>query len=74
MMESVVALVAERISFKDMIKLQEPSALISDALREWQDMETMESLGDQIWNESNEEWAGYMYGEGNSPALSKSLG
>ena len=24
---------------------------------------------DQIWNEMHEEWAEYMYGEGNSPAL-----
>ena len=29
----------------------------------------MESLGDQIWNEMNEEWAEFLYGEGNSPAL-----
>ena len=52
-----------------MIKLQEQSALISDVLREWQDRETMESLGDQILNQMNEEWAEYMYGEGNCPAL-----
>ena len=40
-----------------MIKLQELSTLIPDVLREWQDKETMESLGDQLWNEMNEEWA-----------------
>ena len=31
----------------------------------------MESLGDQIWNEMNDQWAEYVYGEGNSPALVK---
>ena len=70
-MESVVALKAEWISLGEMIKQQEQSTLISDILREWQDKETMESLGDQIWNEMNEEWAEYMHGEGNSPALYK---
>ena len=68
-MESVVALPAEWISFGEMIKLQELSTLISDILTEWQDKETMESLGDQIWTEMNEEWAEYVYGESNSPAL-----
>ena len=47
-MESVVALVAEWTSLEEMIKLQELSTLISDVLRDWQDKETMESLGDQI--------------------------
>ena len=47
-----MALVAEWVSFGEMIKLQELSTLISDALRDWQDHETMESLGDQIWNEN----------------------
>ena len=70
LMECVVALVAEWISLGEMIKLQELSTLISDALRDWQDHETMEWFGDQIWNKKkNEEWAEYMCGEGNSPAL-----
>ena len=69
LMESVVALVAEWISLGEVIKLQELSTPISDVLREWQDKEIMESLGDQIWNEMNEEWTEYMCGEGNSPAL-----
>ena len=29
----------------------------------------MESLEDRIRNEMNEEWAAFLYGEGNSPAL-----
>ena len=32
----------------EMIKLKEPSTPISDVLREWQDKEIMESLGDKI--------------------------
>ena len=68
-MESVVALLAEWISFGEMIKLQELSTLISDILRQWQDKETMEFFGDQIWNEMNEGWAEYMYGGGNGPAF-----
>ena len=61
MVESAVALVAEWIS-GEKIKLQELSSLISDK-------ETMESLRGQIWNEINEEWAEFLYGEGSSPAL-----
>ena len=68
-MESVVALVAEWISLREMFKLQELFAPISDVPREWQGKEIMESLADQIWNATNEEWAEYMYGEENSPAL-----
>ena len=68
-MESVVALMAEWFSLGEMIKLQELSTLISDILEEWQDRETTELLGDQIWSEMNEEWAEYMSGEGKSRAL-----
>ena len=32
----------------------------------------MESLGDQIWSDVNDEWAEYVHGEGNSPALQQS--
>ena len=68
LMESVVALVAEWISLGEKIKLQELSSPISDVLLEWQDKEVMESLGDQIWIEMNEEWAEYMNGEGKQPS------
>ena len=61
-------MIAEWISLGEMIKLQELSALVFDTLMEWQDKEIVDSLGNQIWNEMNEEWA-EMYGEGNSPAL-----
>ena len=70
-MESVVALMAEWISLGNMIKLQELSTLISDFLKGWQDKETMDLLGEQVWNEMTEEWAECMYGEGNIPALQK---
>ena len=66
-MESVVALLAEWISLGEMIKLQDKS--ISDILKECQDKEAMDLLGDQVWKETAEEWAEYVYGEGNSPAL-----
>ena len=68
-MESVVTLIAERISLGEMIKLQEPSMLISDILKEWQDKETMDLIGDQVRDDMTEEWAACVYGEGNSPAL-----
>ena len=71
LMENVVAFVAERISLGEMIMLQELSTPISDVLREWQGKEITESLGDQIRNHMNEEWAEYKDGEGNSPALVK---
>ena len=67
-MESVVALVAEWISLGEMIKLQELSAVISDILKEWQDKETLDLI-DQVWDDMTEQWAEYMCGEGNSPAL-----
>ena len=37
-----------------------------------QDKETVELLGDRMWNEMNEEWAEYVYGAGISPAPFKS--
>ena len=46
-MESVVALVAEWISLGKVFELQELSTLIYDVLREWQDKETMEWLGEK---------------------------
>ena len=64
-----MALIAEWISLGKMIKLQELSTRISHVLREWQDTETVESLGDQTWIDMSEEWAEFVYGEGNSPAL-----
>ena len=45
-MESVVALIAEWISLGEMIKLQALSALISDNLKEWQNKETLDWIGD----------------------------
>ena len=45
-MESVVALIAEWISLGEMIKIQELSALISDHLKEWQDKETLDLIGE----------------------------
>ena len=69
MMESVGALAVEWISLGEMFKLLDLSTLITDALREWQDKEFHGIARDTIWNEMNEEWAEYMYGESNSPAL-----
>ena len=68
-MERVVALVAEWFSLQEISKLQGLSTLIFDTLKkEWQDKEIVDSLRDQIWKEMDEEWAEYLYGEGNSPA------
>ena len=69
LMGCVVALVAEWISWGEMCKLQELSTSVSDVLREWQGKEIMESLGDQTWNDMSEDWAEFMYREGNSPGL-----
>ena len=68
-MESVVALIAEWIPLAGMIKLQEPSALISDNLKEWQEVEALDLIGNQVWENMTEEWAEYMYGEGNCRAF-----
>ena len=64
-----MALIAEGISLGEMMKRQGLSTLIFDTLKEWQDEEIVDTLGDQIWKEVDEEWAEYMYGEGNSPEL-----
>ena len=69
----VVALKAESISLGEMIKLQELSTPISVVLREWQDKETLVWLEDHIWNEMNEEWAEFLYGEGNSQPYKSGL-
>ena len=52
-----------------MIKLQELFALISDNLKEWQHKETLDFIGDQVWDDKTEEWTEKMYGEGNSLAI-----
>ena len=63
------ALIAEWISLGEMIKLQELSTLISDILKAWEDKETMDLIGDQVWDDMTDEWAEFLYGEGNCPAL-----
>ena len=60
---------AEWISLGEMFKLQELSTSVSDALREWQGNEIMESPGYQTWNAMSEKWVQFKCGEGNSPAL-----
>ena len=70
-MESVVAVQAEWICKGEMMKLQELSTLISDTLKEWQDKEIVDSLGDQVWKGMDEEWTEHFYGEDKSPAFQK---
>ena len=48
-----------------MIKLKELSALTSDVLKEWQDKETMDLIGDQVWDDMTEERAEYTCGYSN---------
>ena len=64
-MESAVTLVAEWFSHVDMIKLQGVSVLKSVNSREWQYKDTVDEIGDQVW----EEWALHMYEAGDSPAF-----
>ena len=67
--DSAVALIAEGLSLGRDINLQELSALISDNLKEWQDKETLDLIGDQVWDDMTEEWTEHMYGEGSSLTL-----
>ena len=46
-----MALVAEWISWGEMLKLQEPSTSVSDVLREWLDDQILDSVGDQTWTD-----------------------
>ena len=62
-MESVVTLIAEWFSLGEMIKLQARSVLISVNLREWQYKDTLDEIGDQVWDGLAEEWAVHMYEE-----------
>ena len=60
-MESVVTLLAEWFSLEEMIKLQEPSAIISDNFKEWQDKETLDLIGDQAWDDMTEKWTEFVW-------------
>ena len=57
-----MALIAEWIS-------QELSTLIYDILKECLYKETMDLLGNQVWNDMTEEWVEFLCGESNSPSL-----
>ena len=54
-MESIVVLIADRISMKDMLKLHELSPTASGALKIWPDVQILDSLDDQIWADMSEE-------------------
>ena len=45
------------------------SSLRSVKLREWQDKETLDEIGNQVWDDMTEEWTEYVYGEDNSPVF-----
>ena len=47
--EREVAMIVEWVSFGEMINLQELSALIFDIMKEWQDKETLDLIGDLVW-------------------------
>ena len=68
-MESSATFAAEWFSHAEMIKLQCVSVLMSANLKEWQYKNIMDEDDNQVWDCSTDEWAEYMYGEGNSPAL-----
>ena len=42
---------------------------MSVSLREWKFMDTVDEIGDLVWDGLPEGWAEHKYGEGNSPAL-----
>ena len=62
-MESIIVLVADWISFKDMLLLHELSPTASVALKIWVDAQILDSLDDEIWNDMREELANLMYGQ-----------
>ena len=62
LMESIVALVAEWIPLKDMIKLYELSSTVWGALNEWLDDQIIDSFGDQTSIDMSKEWTDFMYG------------
>ena len=62
-------MVTEWISSKDMVKLYEFSSTLHVVLQEWLGDEIMHPLGDQTWIDMSEEWAEFMFGEGNNQAL-----
>ena len=68
-MESVVTLIAEWFSREEVIKLQGVSVLISVNWREWQYKDTLDEIGDQVWDSLADGWAVHTCEEGSSPAL-----
>ena len=71
LIERILVLFTEWISSKDTVKLYELSSTLYVVLQEYLGNEIMESLGDQTWIDMSEEWAEFVYGEGNSPRLVK---
>ena len=68
-MESAVTLTVEWLSHGEMIRLQGVSVLVSVNLREWQHKDTVDEIGDQVWDGLAEEWTVHMYEAGDSPAF-----
>ena len=64
-----MTLIAEWFSLGEMMVLQGVSLLVSVNLREWQYKDSLDEIGDQVWDGLAEEWAVHMYEEGDRPAL-----
>ena len=68
-MESIVYLVAEWISFREMKALQSACMLVSIKAREKKYEEFLSDVDNQVWKEMSEEWQQYLMGKEESPAM-----
>ena len=60
-MESILSLVAEWVSVKEMKALQGACMGSSSMARDQQYEELLSSLDDQVWNELSDEWQRYLW-------------
>ena len=68
-MESILSLVAEWVSVKEMKALQGAGMRTSTMAREQQYEKLLSSLADQVWKELSDDWQRYLWEKEESPAL-----
>ena len=67
-MESILSLVAEWVSVKEMKALQDACVLTSTKAREWQYEELLSDLDNQVWKELSDVWQRHLLEKEKSPA------
>ena len=72
-MEGIMILVAEWYSLEEMKALQEVCTLTSVWAREWQHMELLSDLDDQMWRDLSDDWQKYLSEKKKAPPCEPKL-